>query len=154
LVSLRLRIRTNAITRVILVSALRIPSIVAIPYSRDPSWDSASIAIWSAVELNTAIVCACSITLKPFLTRVFPQLFSREDHYQMGRENNLRNQNGTHPPTIGTRRERRLPRNLTLETFDDMAVMCDKPSMGSPGTDTSSTLSPLPLDPQKEEHIV
>ncbi|EXF83067.1 hypothetical protein CFIO01_06239 [Colletotrichum fioriniae PJ7] len=58
------------------VSILRIPSLIAAKYSRDPTLDSPGIAKWSVVELNTAIVCASLITLKPLAMRFFPRMLS------------------------------------------------------------------------------
>ncbi|KAK1469791.1 hypothetical protein CMEL01_01558 [Colletotrichum melonis] len=56
------------------VSILRIPSLIVAKYSRDPTLDSPGIAKWSVVELNTAIVCASLITLKPLAMRFFPRM--------------------------------------------------------------------------------
>ncbi|OHE97152.1 hypothetical protein CORC01_07593 [Colletotrichum orchidophilum] len=62
------------------VSILRIPSLTVAKRSSDPTRDSPGIAEWSIVELNTAIVCASLITLKPLATRFFPRMLgSRRD---------------------------------------------------------------------------
>jgi hypothetical protein len=39
--------------------------------STDPSWENTGAAIWSAVELNTAIICSCLPTLRPLLAKFF-----------------------------------------------------------------------------------
>lgn len=41
----------------------------------DVTWDIAT-GIWTAVEVNVAIVCACLITLKPVGAKMFPRLFT------------------------------------------------------------------------------
>jgi hypothetical protein len=37
--------------------------------SSDPSWENIGAAIWSVVELNTAIICSCLPTLRPLLSK-------------------------------------------------------------------------------------
>lgn len=151
--------------RVIIVSVLRIPSIVAIGYSTDPSWDAVNIAIWSSIELNTAIVCACSMTLKPLVHRFFPRMFTHGYRHQgsvedvaHGHHHGLRGRSDGRPATIGTRRQRRLPTDLALETIDsgagDLPKMSSKASSGSVDVSTASTLSPLPMSPQREQSAV
>ena len=44
----------------------------------DITMDIAGVAMWSAVELNVAIVCASLMVMKPLVAHVFPRLF-RED---------------------------------------------------------------------------
>jgi hypothetical protein len=36
--------------------------------------------MWSAVELNIAIVCACLMVMKPLISRLFPQLFTESSN--------------------------------------------------------------------------
>jgi hypothetical protein len=31
--------------------------------------------MWSAIELNMAVVCACLMIVKPLIARLFPQIF-------------------------------------------------------------------------------
>ncbi|KAF6826521.1 hypothetical protein CPLU01_09638 [Colletotrichum plurivorum] len=59
---------------VCIVSILRIPSLIVARNSTDTTVDSPGIAQWSVIELNTAIVCACLITLKPLATRFCPRI--------------------------------------------------------------------------------
>jgi hypothetical protein len=40
----------------------------------DPSWDSIPLSFWNIVEVNVAIVCACSLTLKPLIDKLWPRL--------------------------------------------------------------------------------
>ena len=62
--------------------------------SQDPTWDFATIAHWNSVEINIAIVCACLMTLKPFIAKIFPNLFLSVGDYQ-------RHNGEIHPRTIG-----------------------------------------------------
>ncbi|KAM7200189.1 hypothetical protein V8F20_005407 [Naviculisporaceae sp. PSN 640] len=61
---------------VCLISILRL--IALIDMTLNPSWDgaysSADLVYWTAAEVNAAIVCACAMTLKPLVMRLFPRL--------------------------------------------------------------------------------
>ncbi|KAJ2898664.1 heterokaryon incompatibility protein-domain-containing protein [Zalerion maritima] len=59
-----------------IVSILRIKSLLVAADSTDPSYENVGIAIWSTLELNVAIFCACLTTLKPLATRWFPRIFT------------------------------------------------------------------------------
>jgi len=37
----------------------------------------AGVAMWSVVELNIAIICACLLVLKPLVSRYLPGLLAR-----------------------------------------------------------------------------
>jgi hypothetical protein len=167
---------------VITVSILRIPSIVAIGSSTDPSWDATYVAIWSSIELNTAIVCACALTLKPLLSRAFPRMFTHGDR---SRPRLAHHDPQQHPTTIGARRVRRMPNDMSLETVDEAMQKEMSTQTSSTQTDVSQRrsvqeddpppvpdkdrlpeatsqiingsdgpLSPLPLSPQREHAIV
>lgn len=43
--------------------------------SNDVTWRLGGLALWSAVELNVAIACACLMLIKPLLSAVLPKLF-------------------------------------------------------------------------------
>ncbi|EKD15174.1 hypothetical protein MBM_06390 [Drepanopeziza brunnea f. sp. 'multigermtubi' MB_m1] len=68
---------------VCIVSALRLQRLYVVSKSDDLPYDNAATAIWSAVEVNTAIVCACMPSMKPVVSRLFPRLLStnRSKHY-------------------------------------------------------------------------
>jgi hypothetical protein len=42
----------------------------------DFSWNVSSAFLWSAVEVNVGIICACIPTLKPLITRILPSLIT------------------------------------------------------------------------------
>ncbi|KAK4163709.1 hypothetical protein QBC43DRAFT_319091 [Cladorrhinum sp. PSN259] len=64
---------------VCVVSVVRLPFLISAAKSKDPTGDNPSIAKWSIIELNTAIVCACLTTLKPLLLHIFPSLCGSAD---------------------------------------------------------------------------
>ncbi|KAI8935525.1 hypothetical protein NX059_008095 [Plenodomus lindquistii] len=63
---------------VCVVSILRLPQLVAISNSKDPLYDNAPAALWSSVECNVGIICACLPLLRPLVTRYLPGLFTSE----------------------------------------------------------------------------
>jgi hypothetical protein len=52
------------------VSILRLESLHAFAITKDPSYDSGLVALWSTIEINTTILCSCLPTLKGLVTRV------------------------------------------------------------------------------------
>lgn len=59
---------------VCVVSILRLDSLYLGSKTTDPTWDFVGVAIWSSVELNTAVICTYLPTLKPLVSRLFPRL--------------------------------------------------------------------------------
>ncbi|EMC97219.1 hypothetical protein BAUCODRAFT_52567, partial [Baudoinia panamericana UAMH 10762] len=57
-----------------LVSILRLIYIYPLAVSPDVTWDAPLVTIWSCVEANTAILCACVPTLKGLVQRYYPKL--------------------------------------------------------------------------------
>lgn len=62
---------------VCLISVLRTIWLKAQYPRPDFTWDLTSIANWSIVEMNIAVVCACLITLKPLFQKVFGPWMAR-----------------------------------------------------------------------------
>ncbi|OKL64194.1 hypothetical protein UA08_00311 [Talaromyces atroroseus] len=52
----------------------RLQSLKALVDSDDHSYHSLAVSMWSAVECNTGIICACLPTLRPAVTRIWPSL--------------------------------------------------------------------------------
>ncbi|KAK7722958.1 hypothetical protein SLS57_004814 [Botryosphaeria dothidea] len=55
-------------------SILRLQSIYNVSYSHDITYDNVGAALWSAVEINTAIICASLPTFKAVVNKIFPRL--------------------------------------------------------------------------------
>lgn len=45
--------------------------------SADPTWGTLNSTIWTTIEADTGIICACLPSLKAPLTKIFPKLFPR-----------------------------------------------------------------------------
>lgn len=78
-------------------------------YTRlDFTFDNVSIAYLTCIEVNAAIACACCMTIKPLMMRVFPMLWGsrsgsadvRDIEAAAGSGGNRR------PPTIGSKPSR------------------------------------------------
>ncbi|KAL3419624.1 hypothetical protein PVAG01_08122 [Phlyctema vagabunda] len=60
---------------VCIISIIRIQTIDIATETKDPTYDTVNAAILSAVEVNTAIICASLPMLKPLAGRLCPQLW-------------------------------------------------------------------------------
>ncbi|KAI1138865.1 hypothetical protein F5Y05DRAFT_352879 [Hypoxylon sp. FL0543] len=57
-------------------SVMRLVSIYELGSTDDPSVSGIRLGLWSGVESNLAITCACLPTLRPVIARVFPKLLN------------------------------------------------------------------------------
>ncbi|KAK3937758.1 hypothetical protein QBC46DRAFT_356410 [Diplogelasinospora grovesii] len=62
---------------VTIVSIVRLQSLVKFANSSNPTWDNVDVTIWSTVEINVGIMCACLPTFRQLLVWMFPTLGSR-----------------------------------------------------------------------------
>lgn len=56
---------------------LRVPYVIIMNSTKDSTYHNHGLIIWSRVELNVAIVCACLPTLRVPLARWFPKMWRR-----------------------------------------------------------------------------
>ena len=68
------------------------------------------MAMWSAIELNIAIICACLMVMKPLVSRLFPRLFSESSEAPIDRSSYIQ------PPTISSDRVRTKRSPLSTES--------------------------------------
>ncbi|EXM13683.1 hypothetical protein FOTG_17881 [Fusarium oxysporum f. sp. vasinfectum 25433] len=59
-----------------IVSIVRVPALHLVMKSPDTSWIGQGAAVWSVVEINCAISCACLPMLKPLISRLLPGLLT------------------------------------------------------------------------------
>lgn len=83
----------------------------------DVTWRTVTIANWTMIEVNAAIICACLTTLRPLLTKFFPRTMASHT----GSSQNSRNQPNMiagyeRPLTVGTRPNRP---NIAFRASDD-----------------------------------
>lgn len=55
------------------ISVLRLVYIYPMAVNPDQTWHSPLLCIWSAVELNVAIICSCAPTLRCLIQRFWPK---------------------------------------------------------------------------------
>ncbi|KAM3480429.1 hypothetical protein MY5147_001195 [Beauveria neobassiana] len=60
---------------VTVVSALRLRSLIYFANSINPTWDELPLALWSTIEINVGLMCACLPTLRLILVRILPRVF-------------------------------------------------------------------------------
>lgn len=84
---------------VTVVSILRLRALVTFATSDNPTFDNFETMIWSTLELNVGIICACMPSMRQILARIFPRVFggeqSRQRYYRYGKGDG-------HVPTIGS----------------------------------------------------
>ncbi|KAI2773472.1 hypothetical protein F4815DRAFT_404088 [Daldinia loculata] len=59
---------------VCIASVMRLVTLQHVRRTEDPSVSGLPLGIWSGVELDLGIICACLPTLRPMLARAFPRL--------------------------------------------------------------------------------
>jgi len=60
-------------------SIIRLHLLYQFETSTDLTWDGTGAATWSTVEINVGIICGSISTLRPLLSRFFPNLFGSRD---------------------------------------------------------------------------
>ncbi|KIV81131.1 hypothetical protein PV11_08576 [Exophiala sideris] len=63
-------------------SMLRLQKLYVLTKSRDPTYDLLEAILWSSIEVNTGIVCACLPTLKPVVNWIFPKLLGNNSRHR------------------------------------------------------------------------
>lgn len=71
-----------SLPRVTVVSIIRIPALVTLGRSNNPTWDNFEAGMWSTIEINVGIICICMPTLRLVLVRLFPTLGNSAGGYQ------------------------------------------------------------------------
>src|ERR1051325_11666797 len=61
---------------VCIVSIIRLIALIDVVKKQavDATYTSANMIYWTSVEVNAAISCACIMTLKPLIQKIFPSL--------------------------------------------------------------------------------
>ncbi|KKA27663.1 hypothetical protein TD95_001251 [Thielaviopsis punctulata] len=62
-------------TFVTIISIVRLRSLVEFANSHNPTWDQWEASLWSTIEINVGIICACMPALRVILVRFFPRVF-------------------------------------------------------------------------------
>ncbi|KAK4167113.1 hypothetical protein QBC43DRAFT_204245 [Cladorrhinum sp. PSN259] len=73
-----------------IVSILRVVAMINIfeKHAVDATYTSATMIYWTQLEVNAAISCACIMTLKPLIQKIFPRLLMGPGSRSYGTHNN------------------------------------------------------------------
>lgn len=71
---------TNCVTRITIVSMLRLKSLVHFANSYNPTWDQWSVVFWSTIEVSVGFICTCLPALRLILMRMYPQTFKSDSY--------------------------------------------------------------------------
>jgi len=96
----------------------------------DSTWDYTTPAYWTTIEVNFSIICACVMTLKPLIVKLFPGLVEvrlssgdRDQSWDLSMDRN-------HPPTIGTK-STRMPQRTQEDLVQGELTSIDEDTSGS-----------------------
>jgi len=123
------------------VSILRLQSLVTFANSSNPTWDNLGVSVWSTIELNVGIICACMPIVRLALVRLFPSLkgTTRRGYYGNNLSHNLSRGGGGLPPRVGGP-VGSAPQNVRIVNKPPTAPMVNKPPQ-PPTTPKSTTPS-------------
>ncbi|KAH9204971.1 hypothetical protein DL95DRAFT_493910 [Leptodontidium sp. 2 PMI_412] len=66
-------------TLVCIVSIIRLKKVLFIISAADITWFASDVVIWTTVEVNVGIICACLPSFKPLLRRHFPRVLGNRN---------------------------------------------------------------------------
>ncbi|KUI55538.1 hypothetical protein VP1G_02965 [Cytospora mali] len=61
---------------VTVISIVRLQSLITFANSSNATWDNLPVSLWSTIEINVGIICACMPTMRLLLLKMFPKLSS------------------------------------------------------------------------------
>ncbi|KUJ18509.1 uncharacterized protein LY89DRAFT_498174 [Mollisia scopiformis] len=73
-----------------ITSMVRLKYIVQFNTSIDQTWDDVDSTIWSIIEVYTAVICSCLISLRPLIVKYIPELFSTSQRWKSNISNRVR----------------------------------------------------------------
>lgn len=153
---------------------VRLVELAANDGDKDYTFTGVTVAYWSLIEVNTAIVVACIMTFRPLLTRVFASSARQKSRTQVAAQEHSDAAQSIRPPTIGSEPTRgrgvvarkqswlsvqlaRMDRSLqtvnetgeteTRGTSDELDIGAVGAGMGLWGADVNKQLTPPPPPP-------
>jgi hypothetical protein len=96
----------------------------------DFTWDYAVPGYWTTIETNFAIICACVMTLRPLIAKLFPGL--TEERLSSGDGEDCI---GGTPQTIGTKPMRTPPGHQETSIDGSLDIDLDGDISGEAGQD-------------------
>lgn len=99
---------------------LRLKKLYVLSKSHDQTYDLLGAILWSSIEVNTGIICACLPTLKPIVNLISPS-FLQSSTRQRSREK-------SHPLTPSLTTGGKVCRRTTDGTEESEITLCDEES--------------------------
>ncbi|KAI1611340.1 hypothetical protein EDD36DRAFT_285916 [Exophiala viscosa] len=65
-----------------ITSMLRLQKLYVLSKTQDPTYDLLAGILWSSIEVNTGIVCACLPTLKPIVNWISPKILQHNSQHR------------------------------------------------------------------------
>ncbi|KAK5634802.1 hypothetical protein RRF57_010515 [Xylaria bambusicola] len=143
---------------VIIADIVRLPTLSTASSSVDPTWDHFSPAIWSGIECNIAIICACLVHLKPLIILCVPS-FLGHTRFSKGGQNlklsdtpnkldarrpdsneDILTHRGRPDAELGAMSENQTIIMATLDTGVPTNILRDEQQWTSPGRDLPTTI--------------
>lgn len=91
---------THSVT---VISIVRLQSLITFANSSNATWDNLPVSLWSTIEINVGIICACMPTVRLLLLKLFPKLSST-----------YRDMSGYYKSATGQSRPTKASRSRTL----------------------------------------
>ncbi|KAI9831633.1 MAG: hypothetical protein M1826_003242 [Phylliscum demangeonii] len=142
---------------VCVASAVRLPYILQVPFGSDPTWTFTLAAIWTSIEVCTAIVCACLIVMRPLFRAILPDRLVTEKRSKKGYYISRPSEPAGAPPIA------RLPSPPTAhpldphffrDPFDRSTPAPPKTASTNASADADDSLGPGPLHHQAEVYLL
>ena len=119
---------------VALVSALRLRTLVSFAKTTDFTYDVVSTGLWSIIEMNVGILCACMPGIRALFKHIFP--------VALGSTRNRASRSYDINPRDIERRSGRLQKLFSQEQFSEAGLRCesiDLEDIEKSGRDRSSS---------------
>ncbi|KAK3356750.1 hypothetical protein B0T25DRAFT_138716 [Lasiosphaeria hispida] len=130
---------------VCVVSFIRLGILIQSARAPDPDWtyNGANLTYWTLIEGNTGIAVACIMTLKPLVSKLFPNLLEPSENANPDQSNTGFETNSERPFTVGSRPARVLfaaswassrsnrDDNITLQDVEARRSVVNKAGSGS-----------------------
>jgi len=100
---------------VLICSLIRLPSLLKLGSSSDPSYDQAPIAVWTDLEIGVGVICGCLPAFRSLIGYLFPGLKMT----LAGSDNNNKTP-GTYPSQRSNRKADRKRTDSSTRTFIEL----------------------------------
>ncbi|KAK4126377.1 hypothetical protein N657DRAFT_615079 [Parathielavia appendiculata] len=119
---------------VVLVSFIRLAILIRAKNSTDfdsLTFGNIDLTYWTVIEVHTAIVVACTMTLKPLVAKFFPNVLSPRNSSGSSKDEGP-SATGSDPPlTIGSKPSRQLPPVVTGERYGHDEGVAEEVMLGN-----------------------